>query len=419
MRPSGQLLITGPLDAALRWADALHERLAVTVLATGARPAPRCRPSAPIPSTPGSSRRSTAGSARSTSRGRRRIRSTSTFARAATRACAPARSRRSTRATRSTSIAARTIARASPRAAPSAPSTSRARTRRAPSASTSCSTCTHARGSTQHQPPQGYFRPGADALAQAKAVAELARLTRRIREAAILPLQGIAVRAQPLAHPGLHASASTCARRSRSGRTAIASRSSRICAWAAARARPCARRARSRTRTRPVPDLAARIKTLLSTYATRGRARRVPAVPRRGWPRGDRAHGAARHAGCRRASSRSRCTTSRRSASTSGSRRSRGARRRSRCSRPATRRRSTATRSRSRCGRRHDRQGARLPGRALPHRRRRRARRALRNGRPRCGPRVAATFAATPEKRTTAALAIEHLAAACADAARR
>ncbi|MEO8508107.1 MAG: 4Fe-4S binding protein [Betaproteobacteria bacterium] len=34
-RSEGQLLITGPLDAALGWADALHERLAVTVLATG------------------------------------------------------------------------------------------------------------------------------------------------------------------------------------------------------------------------------------------------------------------------------------------------------------------------------------------------------------------------------------------------
>jgi ferredoxin len=31
----GQLLITGPIDAALFWADALHERLPVTVLATG------------------------------------------------------------------------------------------------------------------------------------------------------------------------------------------------------------------------------------------------------------------------------------------------------------------------------------------------------------------------------------------------
>lgn len=32
---SGQLLITGPLDAALYWAEVLHERLSVTVLATG------------------------------------------------------------------------------------------------------------------------------------------------------------------------------------------------------------------------------------------------------------------------------------------------------------------------------------------------------------------------------------------------
>ena len=35
-KSNGQLLIAGPLDVALRWADALQERLAVTVLATGA-----------------------------------------------------------------------------------------------------------------------------------------------------------------------------------------------------------------------------------------------------------------------------------------------------------------------------------------------------------------------------------------------
>ncbi len=34
-KSEGQLLITGPLDAALGWADALCDRLAVTVLATG------------------------------------------------------------------------------------------------------------------------------------------------------------------------------------------------------------------------------------------------------------------------------------------------------------------------------------------------------------------------------------------------
>ncbi len=34
-RSEGQLLITGPLDAALAWADVLNEQLAVTVLATG------------------------------------------------------------------------------------------------------------------------------------------------------------------------------------------------------------------------------------------------------------------------------------------------------------------------------------------------------------------------------------------------
>jgi len=35
-KSDGQLLIVGPLDVALRWADALQERLAITVLATGA-----------------------------------------------------------------------------------------------------------------------------------------------------------------------------------------------------------------------------------------------------------------------------------------------------------------------------------------------------------------------------------------------
>jgi ferredoxin len=48
-RSEGQLLITGPLEACLRWADALHDRLAVTVLATGnsrgaALPAERAYP---------------------------------------------------------------------------------------------------------------------------------------------------------------------------------------------------------------------------------------------------------------------------------------------------------------------------------------------------------------------------------------
>src|SRR5262249_50606585 len=36
-RSQGQLLIVGPLDAALRWADALRESLSVTVLATSGR----------------------------------------------------------------------------------------------------------------------------------------------------------------------------------------------------------------------------------------------------------------------------------------------------------------------------------------------------------------------------------------------
>ena len=96
----------------------------------------------------------------------------------------------------------------------------------------------------QHQPPQGYFAPGRRPVAQAKAVDRNRRPDRRIREAEILQLQGVDLRAQPVAKTEAARSASTSARRSPSGPTAIASRSSRTCASAAARARPCARRAR-------------------------------------------------------------------------------------------------------------------------------------------------------------------------------
>ena len=137
-----------------------------------------------------------------------------------------------------------------------------------------------------------------------------------------------------------------------------------------------------------------------------GRPRCLPPAPRRGRPRQRSRASRAAAAGCPRASSRSRCTTSRRSGSTSGSPRSPGARRRSPCWRPGTRRRSTATRCEFQMAhRRHDRQGARLPGRAFP-RRRRRADRTRSNAR--CGRgrrplavRVPATFALTGDKRTT------------------
>ena len=100
----GQVLVVGPLDAAMSWASTLATSLAVTVLATGRTrgrvAAVRAR--VPDPERPARLARR-AGSARSRRAGRRTTRSTSTPARAATPASAPVPRTRSTRATRSTS----------------------------------------------------------------------------------------------------------------------------------------------------------------------------------------------------------------------------------------------------------------------------------------------------------------------------
>ncbi len=119
-------------------------------------------------------------------------------------------------------------------------------------------------------------------------------------------------------------------------------------------------------------------------------------------------------AGCRRASFRSRCITWRRSASTSGSRRSRTARRRSRCSRRAPKRRNTATALEQQMGiadaiaqslgyqGEHFRVFDGADPKALDD--------DVWSWPAALGGALGATFALTADKRTTAALAIEHLA---------
>ena len=196
--------------------SALSAQLAVTVLAR-----PDARRGAELPAerdVPGLLRarspRSPAGSARSTSRGRRRTRSTSTCARAATRASrvvsragdrlelpdrprplqATSQVRRRVRRDRRDRLRARTIARA--RALRPRPRPAAAR-----------------RGSRMHQPPQGYFAPGADPLAQAQGGRRARDADRRVREAEVLRLQGVDLRAQPLAARPAARSASTSARR--------------------------------------------------------------------------------------------------------------------------------------------------------------------------------------------------------------
>ncbi len=55
----------------------------------------------------------------------------------------------------------------------------------------------------QHQPPQGYFGTGSRCGRAGEGGERTRHADRRIREAEVLPLQGVAVRAQPLEDPGL------------------------------------------------------------------------------------------------------------------------------------------------------------------------------------------------------------------------
>ena len=240
----GQLLIVGPADAALHWAGVLSAQLAVTVLATGRAMGVGAAGRARFPGLfrqAGQARR-LAGRVRRAN-GSSRIPSTSICARAAMPACAPVPSRRSTSATRSTSSAANRTARASPRAATSAPSISSAATSPAPSASTSCSTCsarrpcacTSRRRATSRRAPIRWrrrrrWRSSPRWWASSRSRNTSATRRRSARTAA---------RRRPAAR-----AASTSARPPPSAPTATTSSSSRTCAWAAARARPSARRAR-------------------------------------------------------------------------------------------------------------------------------------------------------------------------------
>ena len=129
-------------------------------------------------------------------------------------------------------------------AAPSAPSISTAATARAASASIWCSTSRRSRRSARRSRRRAISRRARDPLEQALAAAQLAQTGGRVREAEILRLQREDLRAQPLGESRLQSIASTPAPPARSRPTAITSRSSRTCAWAAAAARPSAPRAR-------------------------------------------------------------------------------------------------------------------------------------------------------------------------------
>ena len=237
-RPGATPRCTGPMRS--------PAQLAVTVLVTGRAPGARVAGRARLSrSTRGRLDALAAGSARSRSSGRRTTRSTSTCARAATRASRRVPSRRSTGATRSISTAARRTASASPPAARSARSTSTARdTARAErfdlvldlQRDAASRACTSRRRATS--------RRARDPVAQAHGGRRARDDGRRVREAEVLRLQGVDLRAQPLAEGRLHAVHRRLLDRGDPRRRRPRRASSRTCAWAAARARPCARRAR-------------------------------------------------------------------------------------------------------------------------------------------------------------------------------
>ena len=266
---------------------------------------PSCRRSATTRSARASSTASRAGSARSTSSGRRTIRSTSTCARAATPASRPVPSTRSTglpdRPRPLPGLTAQCVAACGAIGAIDFGRAARKRAR----ASTSiwCSTCSASRRSRMHQPPQGYSRRAPMPLAQAHAAGRAARAGRRVREAEVLRRTRRRSARTAARSSRLQRSASTSARPRRSAPTATTiAVEPHLCMGCGACTTVCPSGALTYAYPR-VPDLGARLRTLLATYAQGRRPRRLPAVPRRGRAPALIAAGLGAHAAraCRRA----------------------------------------------------------------------------------------------------------------------
>ena len=91
---------------------------------------------------------------------------------------------------------------------------------RGASASTSCSTCSARGSSRMHQPPQGYLAPGADAVAQAKAVPSSRRWSASSRSRSISRTRRRSVRTAARSKTGCNQCIDICSTR-RSAPTAI------------------------------------------------------------------------------------------------------------------------------------------------------------------------------------------------------
>ena len=202
-KSGGQLLIIGPAAAALDWAERLSgDAGSERADHRGAR-----RRAAARAQVPGLVRQGRAAG-RLAGRLRGRVdagesRSTSRPARAATPASAPAPSRRSTTATRSTWTSARRTARASRPAARSARSTSRAP--RAPRKEVFDLVLDLSREPLLRTPraAPGLRRAGRRSAGAGARGAGPDGARRRIREAALLQVRGAHLRAQPLGAQGL------------------------------------------------------------------------------------------------------------------------------------------------------------------------------------------------------------------------
>ncbi len=264
-----------------------------------------------------------------------------------------------------------------------------------------------------HEPPQGYFAPGGDAVAQAQAVAALAAMVGEFEKPKFFAYKASICAHSRSRKEGCNLCIDVCSTAAIRADGDHVKVEPHLCMGCGGCATVCPSGAM--TYAYPsVPDLGVRVRTLLATYAKAGgrdaclllhaeagRVRRSP-------------HSRAAPAACRRGSFRSRSTTSLRSGSTSGSRRLRMEPRRLRFSPRAPKHPPTARRSRIRCAlrmrsRRHWATRASTSACSTEPMRRCWTRQSGR-GRPRwaSGSRRRSRF--TSDKRTTAALAIEHLA---------